>query len=634
MKVGPGRSVLLMLLCLNWLIPPTAIVAQSQPAPVPPTSDLPAPAGKGFSRVFSPYMQREISGVALGNSPRIETLIRDGKLNLTLSDAIALALENNLDIAVQRYIPRYAQTDVLRTLSGQAARGFSGVSIPSGLSAGAIGAGVSGTGTGSGVGSAGGITGGGGAVSVGPSGNFDPSLNMNFSWDRATSPLNTIVVSGIPNVTGQTTAYSSTYAQLFPQGASYSLALSAQRQSSTQSYLRFNPAIVSRFSFGFNQPLLAGFGRESGERFIRVARNNIKIAEEVFRQQVVTTVVLVQNTYWDLASLQENVRVAEQSLAVAEQLFKDNQVRLEVGTMSPLDVTSAESEVAARRRDLTLAQTNLQVQEAALKNILTKQVSPELGAARVVLLDKMPEPANDDVPAMDAALDSALKKRPDLQQSKRNLQNNEAATRYTANSLMPNTSIFGFYAGSGLQGVSATGETGLWDALADSFKGSYPEYAGGLSFTIALRNRQAQADNLRAQYEGQQLQVGVQRLQNQIALEVRKAMIGIVQGKAQVAAAHEAVRLAQEIYDGERNKLDAGVSTSYQVILRERDLVAARQAEVLAVVGYAKAMVERDRAMGTVLERNGIEYSDALSGTVTKMPVTPFTLRKPGQEVK
>ena len=631
MRAAPGRSVLLIILCLHWLVPQTALRAQSPASQQASSSDVPSTLGESKG-LFGWYTQREIPSSSLENTPRLESLIRNGKLELTLADALALALENNLDLAVQRYIPSFAQTDLLRAQSGQATRGFDGASIPGGLSAGAIGAGVSTSSSASGVGSAGGITGGGGAIQIGPSGTFDPAVSTNFSWDRATSPLNTIQVSGVPNVTGQTTALSTSLAQLFPTGTSYFLSLNAQRQSSTQQFLRFNPAAVSRFAFGFNQPTLNGFGRLPNERFIRVAHNDVKVSEEVFRQQIVSTIVLVENTYWDLAAFQENVRVAEQSLAVAQQLYKDNQIRLEVGTMSPLDVTSAESEVAARTRDLTLAQTNLQLQETTLKNILTKKVSPELEAARIVLLDRMPEPKDGDIPDLQAALAGALKNRPDLLQAEANFKNQDIATRFTRNSLLPGVGIFGFYAGSGLAGESTTEDSGMGTALAQSFKGDFPEYAGGVALSLPLRNRVAQADNIRSQLEGNQQLIGLQRTRNQVDVEVRKAIIGMIQGKAQVTAAHEAVRLAREIYEGERNRLDAGVSTSYNVILRERDLISAQQADVVAVVGYAKAMVEMDRASGASMTRNRVEYSDALSGTVTRMPVTPFTLRQ--QEVK
>ncbi|HYK90701.1 MAG TPA: TolC family protein, partial [Acidobacteriota bacterium] len=581
--------------------------------------------------------EKPVRPLSLENTPRLESLIREGKVDLTLSDALALALENNLDIAVQRYIPEFSQTDLLRSMAGQSPRGFTGGTIPGGLTAGAIGAGITGTGAGTGVGNAGGITGGGGAVQVGPSGNFDPTLSVNFSWDRVTSPLNTVQVSGIPTVVGQTSAFTASYAQLFGLGTSYSLTLNGQRQSSTQKNLIFNPAAVTRFSFGMNQPLLNGFGRLYNERYIWVARNNNKVSESVFRQQIITTVVGVENAYWDLAALQQQVRVAEQTLSVSEQLYKDNQIRLEVGTMSPLDVTSAESEVAARARDLTLAKTNLQLQEATLKNMLVKRVSPELDAAAIVVKDPMPEPRAADIPDLETALAGALEARPELQTAEINLQNQDISVRFTEDNLKPALSVFGFYAGSGLQGNPtdiAAADSGMSDSFGQSLKAAYPEYAGGLSFSVPIRNRAAQADNLRSQLETDQLRITRQRLRNTAALEVRKAIIGLIQGKAQVEAARKATSLAREIWEGEQKKLEAGASTSYQVILRERDYTSAEQAEVSAMVTYVKAIVEMDRARGATLDRNGIAYSDALSGSVSRMPVTPFSLRGPNKEVK
>jgi outer membrane protein TolC len=636
MKLHCSRLALLMAFCVQSLVPQTYLFSQTG-------SEMPAEGSrsrKGVSGFFAGFVDRyrdqPIQSWNLENTPRIDALIRDGKIELTLSDALALALENNLDIAVQRFVPSYSQTDLLRSQSGQSPRGFTGASIPGGLTSGALGAGISGTGAGSGVGSAGGITGGGGAVQVGAAGNFDPSFNLNFSWDRVTSPLNTIQVSGIPTVIGQTSAFTASYAQLFGLGTSYSLTLNGQRQSSTQRNLIFNPATVSRFAFGINQPLLNGFGRLTNERYIWVARNNTKVSEQVFRLQVINAVVAVENAYWDLAALQESVRVAEQSLGVSRQLHRDNQMRVEIGTMSPLDVTSAESEVAARMRDLTLAQTNVQLQEAALKNMLVKRVSPELDAARIVIKDAMPVPADADIPDLQTTLAAALEGRPELAQSQVGLENQDIAVRFTDAALKPAFSVFGFYAGSGLEGNSTTDTAlkgGLTDSFGQSFKAEYPEYAGGFSMSIPLRNRTAQADSLRAQLEMNQLRVTQQRLRNTVSLEVRKAIIGLIQGKAQVEAARQASRLAREIWEGEKEKLLAGVSTSYQVILRERDYTAAQQAEVSSVVGYAKALVELDRARGTTLERNSIEYSDALKGTVSNPPA-PFSLRNSNRGAK
>ncbi|MBI2821578.1 MAG: TolC family protein [Acidobacteria bacterium] len=585
-----------------------------------------------FPTVFHPYQPQPLAPPALENSPRLSGLIRDGKLELSLTDALALALENNLDMAVQRYVLPAAQTDVLRAMSGQATRGIQGALVPSGLNAGALGAGVSAAGGSGGVGSAGGITGGGGAVQIGPSGTFDPTVSFNFSWDRVSSPLNTLQVAGVPAVTTYATAYTGGYAQLFPTGTSYFLGLSSLRQSSTQQFLRFNPAVISRFIFGFHQPLLAGFGLLPNLRFLTVARNNLKVSDEVFRQQVIRTVVEVENMYWDLVALQENVRVAEQSLAVAQRLHQENKIRAEVGTLAPLEVVAAGSEVAARERDLIVAQTNLQLQEAAIKNMISKKVDAELDAARIVTTNSLPEVRPGDAPEPDKALSSAFQNRPDLRQAQVNLLNQNIGVRHTENSLRPNVSVFGMYAGSGLDGNTVNASGGAGGSLAQTFSGDFPEQAGGLSIAIPIKNRAAQADNLRAQLEYNQLQASLQRARNQIALEVRQAVIGLIQGKAQVEAAREAVGLARQTLEAEQKKLQAGVSTSYEVILRERDLVAAQLAEVQAVAGYARARVEMDRSTGSTLEANGIQISDAVSGIVTRMPTPAFTLRPSGRQ--
>ena len=627
----PSPGVLGGVMKINPFLPAFAasalLIALIFPLPVSAQS-----SSKGFSlgNFTGIWQAQAVAPPKLENSPRIEGLIRNGTLELSLSDALALALENNLDIAVQRYIPEFSRTDLLRTKAGQSPRGFTGGSTPGGLTAGALGAGLSGSGAGSGVGSAGGITGGGGAVQVGSSGNFDPTLSVGFSYDRVTSPLNSSVVSGAYNVTSDVTAFSASYAQLFPTGTSYSLSLSGQRQSSSQRNQLYNPAAISRFALGVNQPLLSGFGRLPNERYIMVAHNNTASAENVFRMQLITTIVAVGNAYWDMAALGENVRVAEQSLAVARQLLEDNRIRLDVGTMSPLDVTSAESEVAARVRDLTVAETNLRMQEATLKNMLVRKIGPELDSVRIVPRDVMPTPKDIDIPDEEKALSDAIENRPELRQAEINLKNQGISVQFTKNALLPAFAVFGLYAGSGLQGGivnKATGldDTNLIDSFGQTFRGEYPEYAGGFSFNVSLRNRTAQADSLRSQLEQNQQLISMQRSHNSITVEVQKAIIGLIQGKAQVEAARKASALAMEIWEGEKVKLEAGASTSYQVILRERDYVAARQAEVAAEASYAKAIIEMDRARGLTLERNSIKYSEALDGDITSAPATPFS---------
>jgi outer membrane protein TolC len=624
-------TVLFIGFCLYGLAAAVRLVAQDpQDPPLQDPQGFLRDYSRGpswFPGIFQPYRQQPLAPALIENTPRLRDLIHDGKLELSLADALALALENNQDIAVQRYVLPIAKTDVLRTAGGQAARGISGALIPSGLSAGALGAGVSAAASGAGVGNAGGITGGGGAVQIGPVGNFDPAVQFNFSWDRTASPLNTQVVAGIPTVTTSSTGYTGTFAQLFPTGTSYFLSLTGLRAGSDQKGLLFNPDVVTRFSLGFNQPLLSGFGLLPNERFVMVARNNRRYSEESFRLQVITTVVQVENAYWDLAAFQQNIRVAEQSLAASRQLLDQNKKQAEVGTMAHLDVVSAESEVAAGERDLVVARTNLQIQETTMKKILSKKPDPALDAAQIEITTQLPEPRDADIPQVENALTNALTNRPDLREAQSNIQNQDISVSYTKNNLLPGLNTFGLYAGSGLQGNTSTFVSGAADSLGQTFGADFPEYAGGMTISLPFKNRSAQADNLRAQLEKNQLQVGLQSTRNQIQLEVRQAIIGLIQGKAQVEAAHQAVRLAQETYDAEQKKLAAGVSTSYNVILRQRDLTTAQYAEVQAVDAYSKALVEMDRSIGATLDRNGIQFDDAVTGTVTKMPTPPFNVR-------
>jgi outer membrane protein TolC len=583
-----------------------------------------AKAPKMFPDIWNPYVQQAIPLPVLENSPRLGSLIHDGKLELSLSDALALTLENNLDIVVNRYVVPFSQTDILRTKSGQAARGFTGALFPGELNSGAIGAGVTSSGSTGGTGNAGGITGGGGAVSIGSAGAFDPSVSVGFSWDRVTSPLNSVVVSGIPTTTSYATSLSFSYAQAFTDGASYSVSLSALRQSTTQQNTLFNPDVTSRLAIGFNQPLLNSFGHLPNERFMMVARINQSTAMEVFRQQVITSIATLENAYWDLAAFQLNVRVAQDSLAVAKELLAENQKQETIGTMSHLDVVTAESQVAASTRDLILAQTNLEQQVTTVKQLISKKGDPALDAATIVVTDQLPQPREADMPALAAALTTAQSNRPEIRQAQNNLQNQGVAIEYTRNNQLPSLAVFGLYAAAGLQGNTLAATGGAGGSLDQTFSAAYPETAFGLSFSTIIRNRSALADSARAQLERNQLQVGLQGTRNQIAMQVQQARILVIQGKSQVEAAQEAVRLAQLTLDGERKKLEVGISTSYNVVLRERDLVSAQYAEVEALSSYAKGLVAMDQATGTTLDRNGIQLNDALAGTVTERPTPPL----------
>lgn len=583
-------------------------------------------APSAFPDILNPYKPNQIPPLELANSPRISELLKDGKLRLSLSQALALAIENNLDIAVQRFVHPIAEADLLRTTSGQAARGIPGGGIPAGLSAGALGVGVNAAGGTGGVGAAGGISGGGGAVSVPQSGTFDPAITFSSSYDRTVSPLNSTVVSGVPQVTTTSSAGSVGYTQLFPTGSSITMAVNGIAQNSTQGNLLFNPAVVSRFAAGVNQPLLNGAGLLANRRFLLVAENNMNTSDELFREQVTTIVVQVEDTYWGLAAARQAIAAAERTASAATELVKDTQTRVEFGTAAGLDVVSAQSAAASAQRDLIVAQTNFQLQQAQLKNLLTKETSPEIDRAEVETTDALPDPGQQTAPDLTAALKTALDNRPELKTAGEDLQNQDISVRYTRNGLLPSLSVFALYAGAGLTGDTRALQAGIGQSFHETFDAAYPEYAAGVSAAIPIRNRSAQADNIRARLEEQQLRITQQKTRQQIELEVRQAVIGLQQGKAQVDASREARRLAERTAGAEREKLQLGVSTAYDVILRERDLVTAQQNEVSANAAYARALVEFDRATGQTLDRNGIALNDALSGQMLRQP-TPSMVR-------
>lgn len=582
-----------------------------------------------FPNLIKPYREQPLPPLIMENSARLRDLIHDGKMELSISDALALALENNLNIAVQRFVRPIAQVDVLRTKSGQAARGISGALLPAGLSVGAIGVGVNQFQGAGGVGSAGGISGGGGAVQVPQVGSFDPAITLNGSWDRTAAPLNTVQVAGVPQVTTYSTALTGTYTQLLPDGSSFLFSMNGIRQSSTQQHLIYNPAVISRFAAGFNQPLLNGFGFLPNQRFMMVAQNDIHTSEELFRQQVSAVIVQVSDAYWDLAAARQAVAAAERTREAAQTLYRQSRTMQELGTAAALDVATANSSLAAAERDLIVARTNLELQETQLKNMLSKRADPAVDAAEIETTDQLPEPNEGDVPDVQPALEAAFRQRPDLLAPEQDLKNQDISVRFTRNGLLPNASVFGLYAGAGLAGNTIAGNAlltaaGAPESLTQDFVADFPEYAGGVSAVIPIRNRSAQADNMRARLEERQLQVNLQNTRQQVSLEVRQAIIGLIQGRAQVQASHEAVKYATQAADAERKKIQVGLSTPYNVILRDRDVMTALQSDIAAVANYAKALVEMDRATGSILDRNGIELEDAFSGEVTKQPAPPY----------
>jgi outer membrane protein TolC len=593
----------------------------------------------------------------MSNSERLHSLISGSKLRLSVEDAIALALENNLDISVARYNLGFAQTDLLRARSGGATRGVPGAFSSSALFSGAIGGGISSISSGSTT-SASGVTGSGGATNVGVIGCCDPVAGAQFGWDRRTSPLNYIVVSGAPVVTTQTTNGVAYFGQGFLTGTSYAVAINGYRQSTTSLNTLFNPVVPTGLTVGFDQQLMNGFGYRANAKFIRIAQNDLKISNSVFRQQVITTVAQVLNLYWDYLSYKENVRVAEQALAYSEKLLSDNKRQVEIGTLAPIEVVRAESEVASDQQNLIVAQTSLQQQAELIKTALSRKVDSELISTQIDAVDKLPEPRPDDIPPLDQALKQALQNRPEVEQADLNVRYESIVVKANRNALLPTLDLFATYAPTGLSGLSSalgpcpSGYTangnqclangletiprpmlvsnqGISQSLSQLFHGNYPDYSFGFTLQFPIRNRSAQADVARSLLEQRQLEEQLQKQKNQVEQDVRSAEIGVIQAKAQIEAAVKAVLLAQRTLDAEQKKFQLGESTVFLVIQAQRDLATAEGNEVKARSTYAKALTQFQQVTATILAEHHVELNDALQGKVTRSPNIPGTREEP-----
>ena len=609
----------LRVLLIVWQCGLVVVHAQApvQTGPESFQASLPDYSGgvKLFPRFYKPYVFRPVPEPDLANTRNVPLIVRNGVLRLSLAELVEALVENNLTIASARYYPAEAQTDLLRARSGASPRGVDASVIPSGVFAGAQGGSILGTaGGGNGFSSnAGGITGAASQVVVRPSGVFDPTLSVNFSIDHTSSPLNTLIVAGVPSLTNNTTAVSVNYVQAFSSGTSFTVSYGMQRQASTQLHLLFNPYFSPGFTATVSQQMLNGFGFKVNRALIEVAQNEQEIEKESFRQQLVTQLVSAEDAYWDLIAAREAVGAAEEALTVAQQLERNNRRELEVGLMSPLDVVTAQSQVAASQRDLIVARTNVQYAELQLKSMFSKSLDEPLASATIEATDSFPDPDNEPLPGLEAAVATANQNRPEIAIAAGNIKSQTDVLPFLKNALLPNVNIFGLISTVGLYNFFGT-------SFTEALQFRYPQVAFGLTISFPVHNRQAQADDIRSRLERRQSEDSLVRTKSQVEVDVQNALIAVTQGKAQVAAAHEATLLNQQKLDAERKKLDVGLSTSYNVILIQRDLFDAQLAEVQARDTYAKARIFLDLAMGVTLQRHHIDPDEALRGRLSSTP--------------
>lgn len=607
-----------------------------------------------FPNPLAPYTGRTVAAPNLTNTPRLEQLLQNGKLMLSMNDAIALALENNLDIAISRYNLNIADTDVLRSKAGANVLG-----VNTGVVQGTPGGGVGGFGgaTSATGGGAGGTTGGGGGAGGGtlgivsstlglgsPISSYDPILTGTLQLDRAKILGSNPFVDPITSQNTSTVDFG--YQQGFMTGTNLSVGFNNSRTTTTSNFATFSPQLQSGFRATLSQHLLQGFGFLPNKRFIVIAKNNRELTDVAFRLQITTTVDQIQNMYWDLVNAYENVKVQQDALALADKTLSDNKKQVEIGTLAPIEIVRAQSQVATNQQSLIVAKTSLELQQLLMKNALSRTLlNAGLIDAEVIPTDTMRMPTDQETvtPSQDL-INDALGHRPELAESRIDLKNREVSMKAVKNSLLPSVDLFAYYGGSGLGGNfnpaspvctapdqnfctpqnQIPPDTSYGHTLHQLFNSTAPDKGAGISLNIPLRNRTAQANQIRSQLEYRQAQMRLQQVENEIRIEVRSAQFALQQNRASVAAAQAAVALGQQSLDAEQKKYALGASTSTLVLQQSSQLTQNRSNLVAARAAYEKARVELDRATGLLLERNGIDLADAQSGVVTKLPNVPY----------
>lgn len=616
--------------------------AASQSPSIQP--EKPAPQANGRLQFEMPkshnplnaYMPSSVPEPVLANSSRLDQLIRDGKLYISLKDAIELALENNLDLAIARYNLPIANTDILRTQAGGFFRG-----VNTGVVQGTPGGGVGGFGTGAPGAGAGGTTSGAGGAGAGASGlvqstlgagtavsSYDPSINANLGVEHQTLPLSNLTLNGVPTLQTNTAQYNFLYNQAFATGTSVTFGFQNFRQTTNSIFTNLSPVLSSQYRVEIQQQLLAGFGFGPNLRYLRIARNNKKISDIAFKDQVTATITQIENIYWDLVSAYEQTQVNEQSQAFARQTLENTRKQLQLEAVPQMDVMKSEAELSKRDQELTVARTSLQLQETLMKNAITKSLDdPTLEAMPVVPTDRMESVQTTASTPIQDLISTALKDRPELAESDVDLVNRRISRSAARNALLPSLSLVGFYGGSGLAGIlnpafqgtnSSAVPTDFGGAVENAFTGTAPDYYVGLNLNIPIRNRVAKADQYRSELEFRQAELRLEQLRKQVRIEVRNAQFALEQTGARVEAAGKARDLAQRTFDITKKEQELGSGSSYQTLSAQRDLALAQLDLVSAMTTYQKAKVELDRATGTTLDHNGILIQDAVSGVVSR----------------
>ena len=627
---------------------------QEPPAgPVPQTTPITRPVlelnyskpASHFPNPIGPYMPRHLAPPNLASTARIDSLLRNGKLYLSLNDAIALALENNLDIAIARYTLNIADTDILRARAGATILG-----TPVGLVLNTPGGGVGGIGAQSGA-ATGGTSLGAGGLGAGTNGlvsstlgfgplltSFDPVLSGTLQEDKNTSKSSSLF-SGVPFIDQNTYTSDFSYQQGFQWGTNMLVGFNNTHVTTNSPFATFSPAVNSNFQFRLTQHLLQGFGLAPNTRFIRIAKNNRELSDVAFRLQVTDSIDQIQNIYWDLVFAYENVRVQNESLTFAQKTLSDTKKQVEIGSLAPIEVVRAQSTVAQDQQLVTTAQTNLQLQQLLMKNAISRSLKdPTLATAEVIPTSTMDVPAQEPPVPTEDLINESIRRRPELVESRIDLNSRELSNKAVRSSLLPTLDLFAYYGGSGVGGdlsrsvpicvppntqfcvpPGGVPPVSYGGTLKQLFNSTGPDKGVGVTLNIPLRNRAAQAVQIRSELEFRQAEMRLQQIENQVAVEVRNAQYAVQQNRASVDSARAATEYARQSLDAEQKKYQFGTSTTTLVLQNQSALATAESTLVNAMVAYEKSRVELDRATGELLDHYGISIDDAARGQVTRM---------------
>ncbi len=611
------------------------MVAGMLPAQQPETAiRVDRPHGK-LGWLTRPYQQPYIPPVNLANSDRLEALVRAGNLYLSAQDVIALALENNLDIEIQRYGPLLNKEITLRAESGNILRDV-GVGIAAGpTSVSTAGVSTNASGGATTVAGANASSSGGLITSLGPTvPTFDPSLSVYGAWGHYTSPTSNTFLSGTSALTQDSRTYQIAYSQSTDFGLTGQLSYYSNYSKYNSVFYDVNPFDTGALSISLSQNLLQGFGRPVLKRFIYTAKNNEKAAVLQFKQQVITTISAVLNLYWDLVSFNQDLRARKAELATAQALFEDNKKQVQIGTLAPIEVTRAEAQVYASQQDLTISQTNLLQQETVLKNALSRNgvASPLLADVHVIPLDTIQVPEKEEAKPLNDLVQEAFANRTEVAQDHINIDSQKIQLRGIKNELLPTLQVFTTLTNNGLAGQNFNGGAdpfivgGYNTLLGQIFRRNYPSYSAGLSLSIPLRNRTAQSDYATNALQLRQQELQLQKELNQVRVDVQNAVIGVRQARAQYDASVRARILQQQTLDADKKKYTLGASTVYQVVLDQQNLSSAESAETQALANFSHARIAFEQNLGTTLAVNHISLDEALRGTVARKSELPAKL--------